>query len=118
MERLIQNTHVKPSEVHGWGVFANSDIKKGKVIEESIFLKTPKDYSKNYKSIQRYIYDYYGCCIIALGNGSVINHSDSPNCEYYTNDEEDRLIYIAIEDIKKGQEIFISYSKDYTKQMT
>lgn len=115
MKTLINKTKVSKSKIHGWGVFAKCNIKKGEVIEECLFLKTPKDIKKNCKSIRNYIFQYYGCNIISLGNGSLYNHSNMPNAKYITNRKMNKLIFIAEKDIKKEQEILTSYSEKYWK---
>lgn len=113
MKSLIQKTEIKKSKIHGYGVFAKYNIKKKEIIEECLFLKTPKEFTKNHKSIQDYVFKFYGCHIIALGNGSLYNHSDNANAKHITNKKQDKLIFIAVKNIKSGEEIFTAYSKLY-----
>ncbi|TCN02895.1 hypothetical protein EV581_1301, partial [Bacillus sp. BK006] len=49
---------------------------------------------------------------IALGYGSLFNHSYSPNCVYYYNEEGLTIEFYAITNIKKGDEIKINYNGD------
>ena len=113
MKTLINKTKISKSKIHGWGVFAKCNIKTGIIIEECLFLKTPRQFLKNCESIKDYVFQFYGCHIISLGNGSLYNHSDNPNAKHITNKKMNKLIFIATKNIKSGEEIFTSYSKQY-----
>jgi SET domain-containing protein len=47
---------------------------------------------------------------LALGYGSLYNHSYSPNAEYYTNRETMTIDVFAIKDIEAGEEITFNYN--------
>lgn len=47
---------------------------------------------------------------IALGYGSLFNHSFTPNATYYNNDRHLTLDFYAIADILTGEEITINYN--------
>lgn len=116
MKPLIQRTEIRRSKIHGWGVFAKQNIKKGQVIESCLFLKTEKEYFKNSKNIRAYIFQYYGCHALVLGNGSLYNHHDPSNTKYITNKKMNKFIFIAKNDIKRGDEIFIPYGEEWWKR--
>ena len=68
---------------------------------------------------QTYLHDYYFLWTdeengsegaIALGYGSLYNHSYDPNSEYYTNTEQQTLDVFAIKDIAAGEEITFNYN--------
>lgn len=46
---------------------------------------------------------------IALGYGSLYNHSDNCNTTYYFDKEKELMIFEAIQPIAKNQEITINY---------
>ena len=52
---------------------------------------------------------------LALGNGSLYNHRNQPNARWHYDEDKDRIVFRAARGIKPGEEIFISYGKDYFK---
>jgi len=49
--------------------------------------------------------------LVALGYGSMYNHSDTPNLKYYC--ENDKMIYKATRDIDIDEELYISYGPNW-----
>jgi len=47
---------------------------------------------------------------IALGFGSIYNHSYSPNADWKQNFRTKCMVYRAVKNIKKGQEITVNYN--------
>ncbi len=100
----------------GRGVFARVDIKRGEVIERCPVIEIPEHIaaSVNESILVTYIY-YLGKnkerLMLALGFGSIYNHTDSPNTKYEEKYEERLIEFIAITDIKKGDEITVNYSQ-------
>lgn len=103
----------KKSNIHGMGVFATDDILKDEVIEvcQIIFLN-----EKDTKIIDStLLYNYYfswkeNGCSISLGNGSLYNHSYSPNAMYKKDFDNNIIIFTAIDTIKKNKEITVNYN--------
>ncbi len=102
------------SKIAGRGMFCLNDIEQGALIEICPLIKIPKD---DLKSIdQTNLYNYYFLmedkafpACIALGFGSLYNHSHAPNAEVKI-DAVDALMFIeAIKDISAGEEIFLDY---------
>ena len=61
------------------------------------------------------LHDYYfiwpaGGIVIALGMGSIYNHSATPNAEVIFDVENDEIIIECIKDIAPGDEILIDYT--------
>lgn len=111
MNTLIQKTEVRKSRIHGWGVFATKDIEKGKVIEQCPFLIT---FGKNHKKMQDYLFlrdSKTG--IIILGYGCLYNHSKKYNVEYLEDTKNELIEFVALKNIKKGEELFINYGNKY-----
>lgn len=107
--------YLKKSKFGGKGVFTSEYIKEGETIEIDPFLKVPsKDISEK-NILKDYIFKYddkYSCLV--LGYGSMYNHKDDPNVQYYYADNNMTMFeYKAIKDIQPGEELFISYGADY-----
>lgn len=95
------------------GVFAKDLIKKDEVIEICPVLVVPrKDYPILKKTILRNYYFMWGkvTCGICLGFGSLYNHSYKPNATYKKDIKDQTIRFIAIKNIKKGEEITVNYN--------
>ncbi len=105
---------VKESPIHGWGVFACEDIEEGEIIEECPFLKLPvKRGDVNYTLID-YTFQWpksllWENHVIALGYGSLYNHSNNPNSDWESSNDKESFLFTAKRKIMKGEEIFIYY---------
>lgn len=108
----------------GRGVFAAESIKKGQVIEVCPIILIPKKDVSNLKgSVLVNYYFYFGkdnkMLAIALGFGSVYNHSYEPNATYKKKFDARVIDFVAIKDIKRDEEITVNYNygnpKDKTK---
>lgn len=105
-------TVVKKSGVHGRGVFAEENINEGDIIEEcEIIFLNKKDTEMIDKTK---LYDYYfgwrGGSALALGKGSLYNHSYGPNAFYKKDFNKMKIIFIALKSIREGEEIFVNYN--------
>jgi uncharacterized protein len=92
----------------GRGIRAQDFIHQGETIErcELVFLN-PHDVQGN---LEAYVYQYSPrSLVIALGNGSLYNHSDEPNAEFYFNRKRKQLIIRALRSIRPGEEVSIDY---------
>ena len=110
-KKLFQNKIVvKKSPIHGYGVYAEEIIKKGSLVEECHVLLTRHE-DEDYM-------DYYFKAgskrnAIILGYGCIYNHSETPNAELIFEADYSGANVIARAAIKKGEEIFISYGKEW-----
>lgn len=98
----------------GRGVYARRDIKKGEIVERCPIIEVPKhDVSKLKESILVTYFFYFGKSLqrlaIALGFGSIYNHSDKPNSTYKIKSKEKLIDFVALTDIKKDDEITFNY---------
>ena len=108
--KLFQNKLVvKKSHLHGYGVFAGKDIRKGEKIEECYFILT----KGGDKVLEDFYFDAKGKDAVFLGFGSIYNHSDDPNADYDISLTKRIATITAAEFISKGKEIFISYGDEY-----
>ena len=94
------------------GVIATRKILVGNIIE---ICPGIIDDDENFIGVIRdYIFklsDNEDKSVVAFGNGSLYNHSDDNNAEYYMDD--DKLYFKAIKDIDIGDEIFVHYGDNY-----
>jgi SET domain-containing protein len=104
---------IRNSDTHGIGVFCVDDILKDEIIELCHIIRLDE---KDTKTIDdTFLYNYYFSWIengsaICLGNGSIYNHSIKPNAEYIKDFDNNRIVFVAIKDIKKDHEIFVNYN--------
>jgi SET domain-containing protein len=99
----------------GRGVFAARAIKKDEIIETCPVILVPKNDVSNLKnSILVEYYFYFGkndrLLAVALGFGSVYNHSYKPNATYKKVWGDKTIVFIAMRTIKKGEEITVNYN--------
>jgi uncharacterized protein len=94
----------------GRGVFAREAIPAETVIERVpmlIFSATVLE-----AELADYAFEWApGKVGLAMGYGSIYNHSFKPNA-YYTDDGPQIKSYIALKDIEAGEEITINYNAD------
>ena len=122
---------VKESKVHGKGVFAFVDIKKGTKVIEYLGKKIShkegerrshlsfEDSKTNPKKGAVYIFElnnkYSLDGNIPKNDAKYFNNSCSPNCE--AKFEKDRIWFVALKNIKKGNELNINYCYTYKESL-
>lgn len=106
---IRRNIYVKPSPIQGYGVFTAEKINKGMVIEECYTLFS----SDEHNSYSDYIFNCDGLAALALGYGSIYNHSKVPNTGYKFDIERKTTNFYALRDIEPGEELTISYGDDW-----
>ena len=105
--------YVAPSPLHGFGVYTDEAFASGDPIEECPVLVIP---SRQRELIDRTIFSGYyyewgrGEGALALGFGSLYNHSYRPTARDDPADEGPVLIISAIRRITPGSEITINYN--------
>ena len=100
----------------GRGVFAGVNIKKGEIIESCPVIEILKRDSENINLSMLVTYIYYlgknkERMIVALGFGSIYNHTFQPNAKYKEKYKEKVIDFIALNKIKKIDEITVNYSQ-------
>ena len=115
--KLATKVEVKESPIHGMGVFAIEDIKAGEIIEECHLISLPfkpgeqsfflYDYKFNYPAEGK-VEEY----VLPLGNGCIYNHSDNNNAYWRNHPQYKEFQFVAIKDIKVGEEICTYYGGD------
>ncbi len=98
--------------VSGRGVFAAENIRSGEIIEIAPILVL--DFKDFVDTKWNLLFEYYfwmdDYVVLALGYGSLYNHSKNPNVKYEINKKEQVITFTAIKKIKKNQEILFDYS--------
>jgi len=105
----------------GRGVFATEKILDGTVIEEAPVIRMPKweiyrEDSRQNPTFSSYCFRWHRdpmtgeeYTALALGYGSLYNHSANPNAMYvYKN--EDCLSFFTIRDVEEDEEITVNYN--------
>ena len=113
---FIHKVEVKETGKTGRGVFAVEDIKKGEVIEVApILVLQFEDFVDTRWNL---LFEYYFWMddevVLALGYGSMYNHSVSANAEYKIDIKSKAITFKALSQIKKGEEILFNYKGSIT----
>jgi histone-lysine N-methyltransferase SETD1 len=112
-----QHLRFDKSQIHGWGVYAETPIRMGDMINEyrgelivnAVADKREKEYEK--LKMDDYMFRIDTCTVCdatMLGNVTrYINASCSPNCytQIITAGENKRIVIYAKRDIRRGEEI-------------
>ena len=124
MKKLFtsEKIYIKQSKIlnAGRGVYARCDIKKGEIIERCPIINVPKyDMSNLKESILVTYFFFFGKnkerLLVALGFGSIYNHTYEPNAMYKIRHAERIIDFIALNDIKKDDEITVDYNYGNSK---
>jgi hypothetical protein len=110
----MEGLEIKNTEHKGRGVFATRDFREGDLIETCYVIECPE---QDTDLIDRtFLYNYYfnwgtkrNKVAIALGYGSLYNHSYEPNAVYIKDFEKNLLIFKCLKSIQKGEEITVHY---------
>ncbi len=102
-----KKTYVKESGLHGLGVFAKRNIKKGEIVFiikgllKKWLVRNEKEanYGENWVGIGKNLW------IDPTGTGRYLNHSAKPTCGI-----RGRVTVCALRNIKKDEEITVDYS--------
>ncbi|MEM6395943.1 MAG: SET domain-containing protein [Bacteroidota bacterium] len=107
------------SPISGRGVFTAEALPKGSAIEIAPVIVLSKEDKEAIH--QTHLHDYYfdwgkdGRAAIALGFGSLYNHSPDPNADYYMDFEAQTINFFTRRDIAAGEEITIDYGNKLWK---
>ena len=111
---------IKSAGLKGRGVFTKKSIKAGKLFlrNETIALSPGDTHFVESSILGRYIFgsdhrmDPFS--YLAVGHGSLLNHSDDPNTEFRLSEgpHGKMVVFTALRNIKAGEEITIDYGWD------
>lgn len=113
--------YIKRLRRKGWegqrGVFCEVDIPEKTVFEVCPVLLLPKDQQVHIEKTVINVYHFEftdeGDSCLALGMGSLYNHSYSPNAEYDSHEEKEEMSFKSLCNIPAGEEIRVNYNGDY-----
>lgn len=101
---------VKSIPKKGRGVFATSNIKKDAIIEICPVAVFPFIEGQQH-ALEGYAFRWTKTKVaIALGLGSLYNHSYTPNAEYVQDRKLKEIHVYALRNIRKGEEICFNYN--------
>lgn len=113
-----KKVYVAPSSIKnaGRGVFALEDLSKGEIIEICPLLEVAVDdvFALTDSLLGTYYFSFTDepdKVAIALGYGSIYNHSYHPNSTYKKNSKDKTLEFKTIKAIKKDEEITVNYNR-------
>ena len=108
----LAGVFVARSPVHGRGVFAARRFEAGDVVEDCPVLLVPAG-AIVALGLDGYCFEWTDeHCAVALGYGSLYNHSWDPNARYDHDHDRDLVSYTALRRIEPGEEVTINYSGD------
>ncbi len=111
----MQHLEIRETKTKGRGVFAAKDFTPEEIIETCPVIELPEQDVGHIDKTK--LFDYYfgwGANLkgaaIALGYGSLYNHSYEPNAQYEKDFERNAVIFTCLRPIKKDEEITVNYS--------
>jgi SET domain-containing protein len=109
------NVYVKKSKYKGRGVYASRKIYMGEEIEACPILLELKDRIPANNVLTDYVFStgIEGEVAFAMGYCGLFNHDDNNNARWFIDRDTRTVTIIALKDIKKDEEIFVSYGDKY-----
>lgn len=111
----IPSLYFANSELGGRGVFTAAEVPERSLLEICPVIVMPREHLKHLD--QTGMYDYYflwgeqeDACAVALGYGSLYNHSYTPNTIYLPDFGGQALHFITLRTIKAGEEVTVNYN--------
>ncbi len=103
---------VRYVQTKGRGVFAEKAFAQGDIVESAPVLALPEDPWQvlNKTSLRDHYLAWGAACAIALGYGSLYNHSENPNARMIRHLQAADFTVVALRDIEPGEEITITYA--------
>lgn len=98
----------------GRGVFARRAVRAGEVIEVCPVLVLPGVADPAaLGGLQHYVFKWAGGRLaVALGYGSLYNHSADPNAAFARRRGREEIVFRAVRAVAAGEQIFIDYEWD------
>jgi hypothetical protein len=114
---MSEGLYIRNVEGRGRGVFSEKAFETDDLIESCpIIILEPEDFAvvtATFLGQYCFFWDRdAGILCIALGFGSVYNHSYPSNANYFTDPETGTIDIVAVRSIAPGEEITINYTGD------
>ena len=112
---MTSRLRVRAAHRKGRGVFANRRIRKGEIVEIApVIVVTPED-ERCFRELELINYCYnWGSkgnqTAFVLGFGCLYNHSYSPNVEHHQRLKRKEMVFRALRNIAKGEEVTHNYN--------
>lgn len=116
---LLNALYIAKSKGKGRGVFTDQFIEADSIIEIAPVIALSAEDSTTIADTALFYYNFqWGRkkTAIALGYGSIYNHSFTPNCKYEAFYKDDVLHFITLRAIEAGEELTINYNFDPKNQ--
>ncbi|MET9708521.1 SET domain-containing protein-lysine N-methyltransferase [Streptomyces griseus] len=116
----MSNLEIRPSATHGRGVYATRSFAPGEVVECCSVLVVPA--GQRVLLDQTLLYEYYfywqdGAAALALGYGSLYNHSREPLARYRKDFDAGTIHIVAVRAVLPGVEITVDYTNGGTNPL-
>lgn len=110
---IYPSLYIFESQHGGYGVFTYSFIPANTLIEIAHCIPISQDEREGLKTMLRYDYTHDDdISYVALGFGSIYNHSDDYNVDWVTQDDN-KIVYTTNRDVHQNEELLISYGENY-----
>ena len=110
----MRELEIKETKNKGRGVFAARNFSESEIIETCHIILLTEEETELIDKTK--LYNYYfnwgvklNRVAIALGYGSLYNHSFDPNAVYEKDFQKNRLIFKCLRPIRQGEEITVNY---------
>ena len=113
MHQQHPGLYYAPSGKHRYGMYCTEDIEAESVIEICPIIVLPGEQAR--EIVRGHIlYEYYfewkrESIAIALGYGSLYNHSEKPNAEFQPDYKNQLILFRSLQFIHAGTEIVVDY---------
>lgn len=114
----MKQLYLKEVKGKGRGVFCSRDIASGETIEVCPVIMVPSTDVEVIQETSLSNYSFYfnkeeNTLLLAMGFGSMYNHSQYPNAVFILDRDRKTMIYTAYQDIPARTEITINYGGEY-----
>lgn len=114
---MSDDLQVRSIRAKGRGVIAGRRFAKDELIErDSVIVVPPEDWALLQETVlSEYCFFWHDGAedvAVALGHGSLLNHSYSPNAICVKQLRKRAIDFVALRDIERGEEITINYHGD------
>jgi len=109
--------YIAAAPAMGRGVFAARAFAAGEQVEVAPVILVEMDLSSAHLELRTRLYQWGQLCgdgdakAIALGFGSLYNHSDAPNLRYEPDAARGLMRYYAMRDIQRDEQLTIDYDQ-------
>jgi SET domain-containing protein len=115
LHKGLDTLEIRDTSAKGRGVFARIPFASGELIEAVPIILIPAEQCNFIEPtvLALYIFNFGPQgehAAIALGYGSLYNHSYTPNAQYIKVWEQQIIRFVALRDIKEGEEITVNYN--------